>query len=208
VHETQFRQQPEREVIAQHALGIWCGRFINVHTFRPNMRMRLLRDSTLLQWRGLAKEGMDLPPNQRAEGPSEIHSSHPALAIAASTSSTPAELYWCRGRFVCVSRATFQTFGVARDRPRCAAYFARCAHSGLAIPEKAERMERHDAARQCPVPLRGAAVLSAAGFSSRKFEASPNREVTRRQLECIEGMGDKRELFRWLGVRTEMAGSF
>ena len=47
-------------------------RFINVHTFRPNMRMRLLRDSTLLRWRGRAKDGMDLPPDQHVEGPSEI----------------------------------------------------------------------------------------------------------------------------------------
>ena len=47
-------------------------RFINVHTFRPNMRMRLLRDSTLLRWRGWAKDGMDLPPDQHVEGPSEI----------------------------------------------------------------------------------------------------------------------------------------
>ena len=48
------------------------GRFINVPTFHPNMRMRLLRDSTLLQRRGLAKDGLDLPPDQRVEGPSEI----------------------------------------------------------------------------------------------------------------------------------------
>ena len=47
-------------------------RFINVHTFRPNMRMRLLRDSTLLRWRAVAKDGMDLPPDQRVEGPSEV----------------------------------------------------------------------------------------------------------------------------------------
>ena len=61
-------------------------RFINVHTFRPNMRMRLLRpstssgrlepvegrDSTLLRWRAVAKDGRDLPPDQRVEGPSEV----------------------------------------------------------------------------------------------------------------------------------------
>ena len=61
-------------------------RFINIHTFRPNMRMRLLRpstssarpepdaerDSPLLTWRGRAKDGMDLPQDQRVEGPSEI----------------------------------------------------------------------------------------------------------------------------------------
>jgi manganese oxidase len=61
-------------------------RFINIHTFRPNMRMRLLGpstgsrrpesveggDGTLLRWRAVAKDGMDLPPDQRVEGPSEI----------------------------------------------------------------------------------------------------------------------------------------
>lgn len=36
------------------------------------MRLRLLRDSTLLTWRAVAKDGMDLPPDQRIEGPSEI----------------------------------------------------------------------------------------------------------------------------------------
>ena len=47
-------------------------RFINVHTFRPSMRMRLLRDTTLLEWRALAKDGMDLPADQAITGPSEI----------------------------------------------------------------------------------------------------------------------------------------
>ena len=47
-------------------------RFINVHTFRPSMRMRLLRDSTLLEWRHVAKDGMDLPADQIVTGPSEI----------------------------------------------------------------------------------------------------------------------------------------
>ena len=47
-------------------------RFINVHTYRPSMRMRLLRESSLLTWRALAKDGMDLPADQRVEGPSEI----------------------------------------------------------------------------------------------------------------------------------------
>jgi FtsP/CotA-like multicopper oxidase with cupredoxin domain len=47
-------------------------RFINAHTFRPSMRMRLLRESTLLEWRGLAKDGMDLPADQSVVGPSEI----------------------------------------------------------------------------------------------------------------------------------------
>ena len=47
-------------------------RFINVHTFRPSMRMRLLRESALLRWRALAKDGMELPDDQRIEGSSEI----------------------------------------------------------------------------------------------------------------------------------------
>src|SRR5262249_44242104 len=47
-------------------------RFINAHTFRPSMRMRLLRESTLLEWRGLAKDGRDLPLDQSIVGSSEI----------------------------------------------------------------------------------------------------------------------------------------
>jgi FtsP/CotA-like multicopper oxidase with cupredoxin domain len=47
-------------------------RFINAHTFRPNLRMRLLRESTPLEWRALAKDGMDLPPDYATVGPSEI----------------------------------------------------------------------------------------------------------------------------------------
>ena len=47
-------------------------RLINIHTFRPAMRLRLLRDSTLLEWRALAKDGMDLPADQAITGRSEI----------------------------------------------------------------------------------------------------------------------------------------
>ena len=47
-------------------------RFINIHTFRPAMRMRLLRDSTLLEWRAVAKDGMDLPADQAITSPAEI----------------------------------------------------------------------------------------------------------------------------------------
>jgi hypothetical protein len=36
------------------------------------MRIRLLRESTLLEWRGLAKDGMDLPSDQSIVGSSEI----------------------------------------------------------------------------------------------------------------------------------------
>jgi FtsP/CotA-like multicopper oxidase with cupredoxin domain len=47
-------------------------RFINIHVFRPSMRMRLLRGEGLTTWRGIAKDGMDLPPDQSVVGPSEI----------------------------------------------------------------------------------------------------------------------------------------
>jgi FtsP/CotA-like multicopper oxidase with cupredoxin domain len=47
-------------------------RFINVHISRPSMRMRLLNGSTPLTWRNIAKDGMDLPPDQLKESPSEI----------------------------------------------------------------------------------------------------------------------------------------
>ncbi len=47
-------------------------RFINIHVFRPSMRMRLLRGDALLSWRGIAKDGMDLPSDQAVVRPSEI----------------------------------------------------------------------------------------------------------------------------------------
>ncbi len=46
-------------------------RFINIHVFRPSMRM-LLRGDGLLTWRALAKDGMDLPGDQAIAGPSVI----------------------------------------------------------------------------------------------------------------------------------------
>jgi hypothetical protein len=36
------------------------------------MRMRLLRGDALLSWRGVAKDGMDLPADQAVVGPSAI----------------------------------------------------------------------------------------------------------------------------------------
>ena len=39
-------------------------RFVDVHTFRPSMIARLLRDSSLVTWRAVAKDGMDLPPDR------------------------------------------------------------------------------------------------------------------------------------------------
>lgn len=47
-------------------------RFINIHFFRPSMRMRLLRSHALLTWRRIAKDGLDLPADRAVVGPSEI----------------------------------------------------------------------------------------------------------------------------------------
>jgi FtsP/CotA-like multicopper oxidase with cupredoxin domain len=47
-------------------------RFINVHTARPSMRMRLLDGDNLTTWRIIAKDGMDLPADQLRDRPSEI----------------------------------------------------------------------------------------------------------------------------------------
>jgi FtsP/CotA-like multicopper oxidase with cupredoxin domain len=39
-------------------------RIVDVHTFRPSMIVRLVRDSTPVTWRAMAKDGMDLPPDR------------------------------------------------------------------------------------------------------------------------------------------------
>jgi FtsP/CotA-like multicopper oxidase with cupredoxin domain len=44
-------------------------RLIDVHTFRPSMIARVLRDSTPVMWRPLAKDGMPLPPARAAVRP-------------------------------------------------------------------------------------------------------------------------------------------
>ena len=44
-------------------------RLINIHTARPSMIARLSRDSTLLSWRAIAKDGMDLPADQATVRP-------------------------------------------------------------------------------------------------------------------------------------------
>ena len=47
-------------------------RFINMHTSRPNMIMRVLREDAVEQWRALAKDGMDLPADRSVVGRAEI----------------------------------------------------------------------------------------------------------------------------------------
>ena len=39
-------------------------RIVDVHTYRPSMIVRVLRDSTPVTWRALAKDGMDLPTDR------------------------------------------------------------------------------------------------------------------------------------------------
>lgn len=46
-------------------------RFVDIHTARPSMSARLLRDSTLLSWRAVAKDGMDLPADQATVRPAQ-----------------------------------------------------------------------------------------------------------------------------------------
>jgi FtsP/CotA-like multicopper oxidase with cupredoxin domain len=45
-------------------------RFVDVHTFRPSMITRLLRDSSLVTWRPVAKDGMPIPPERAMMRPS------------------------------------------------------------------------------------------------------------------------------------------
>lgn len=44
-------------------------RLVDIHTFRPSMIARLMRDSALVTWRAIAKDGMDLPPDQATTRP-------------------------------------------------------------------------------------------------------------------------------------------
>jgi len=46
-------------------------RFVDIHTYRPSMTVRLLRDSTVLTWRAVAKDGMDLPADQSTMRPAQ-----------------------------------------------------------------------------------------------------------------------------------------
>jgi len=49
-------------------------RLVDIHTYRPSMITRLLRDSTLLTWRAVAKDGRDLPPDQATMRPAQQQS--------------------------------------------------------------------------------------------------------------------------------------
>ena len=45
-------------------------RLINIHTFRPSIIVRMLRDTVPESWRPIAKDGMDLPADQATSRPS------------------------------------------------------------------------------------------------------------------------------------------
>ena len=47
-------------------------RWINVHTFRPSMIMKVMRDSSLMTWRALAKDGMPMPTDQATVRPASV----------------------------------------------------------------------------------------------------------------------------------------
>ena len=49
-------------------------RLVNIHTYRPSMIARLMRDSTLLEWRAVAKDGRDLPRDQATMRPAQQQS--------------------------------------------------------------------------------------------------------------------------------------
>ena len=68
-------------------------RFINIHIFRPSMRMRLLNGDTLLTWRGIAKDGMDLPPDQSVVGPSEIQMGNGETYDFEFSPTTPGDIH-------------------------------------------------------------------------------------------------------------------
>ena len=46
-------------------------RLVDIHTYRPSMIARLMRDSTLLEWRAVAKDGRDLPSEQATTRPAQ-----------------------------------------------------------------------------------------------------------------------------------------
>jgi FtsP/CotA-like multicopper oxidase with cupredoxin domain len=51
-------------------------RLINIHTNRPSMVLRLVRDSTPVTWRAVAKDGMDLPAERATMVPAVQQSSN------------------------------------------------------------------------------------------------------------------------------------
>jgi FtsP/CotA-like multicopper oxidase with cupredoxin domain len=67
-------------------------RLVNIHTYRPSMITRLTRDSTLLEWRALAKDGRDLPPDQATLRPAVQQSGNGETYDFEFTPTAPGDL--------------------------------------------------------------------------------------------------------------------
>jgi FtsP/CotA-like multicopper oxidase with cupredoxin domain len=68
-------------------------RFINAHTARPAMIMKVMSDSTLLTWRALAKDGMDLPADQATVRPSAQQIGNGETYDFEFTATSPGDLH-------------------------------------------------------------------------------------------------------------------
>jgi FtsP/CotA-like multicopper oxidase with cupredoxin domain len=67
-------------------------RLVNIHTYRPSMIARLMRDSTLLEWRAVAKDGRDLPPDQATMRPAQQQTSNGETYDFELTPAAPGDL--------------------------------------------------------------------------------------------------------------------
>jgi FtsP/CotA-like multicopper oxidase with cupredoxin domain len=67
-------------------------RLINIHTARPSMIMRLLRESTPVTWRAVAKDGMELPADQATVRPAILQMGNGETYDFELTLATPGDL--------------------------------------------------------------------------------------------------------------------
>jgi manganese oxidase len=67
-------------------------RVVNIHTYRPSMILRVLRDSTLVTWRAVAKDGMDLPRDQATTRSAQVQLGNGETYDFELTPSTPGNL--------------------------------------------------------------------------------------------------------------------
>ena len=67
-------------------------RLVNIHTYRPSMIARLTRDSTLVEWRAVAKDGRDLPPDQATMRPAQQQSGNGETYDFEFTPTEPGDL--------------------------------------------------------------------------------------------------------------------
>jgi FtsP/CotA-like multicopper oxidase with cupredoxin domain len=67
-------------------------RLVNIHTARPSMIARLLKDSTIVTWRAIAKDGMDLPADQATVRPAMQQSGNGEAYDFEFTPTAPGDL--------------------------------------------------------------------------------------------------------------------